>query len=207
MAVLGVLIGLFGLGALVLSPFAFFQIITKAGYSGWWTLVPYSPWIVAFLGAGVFRTVDTSESIGTTFDQLGLWLVLTFLTGAFVTVMFFVFAFSAWPSLQQPRSRRGFSTGLPPGGSGPPSWGPPRPSSAMAPASAGGPFGGQPATSGPSPEQPSGWYRSGTIGAGEQSYWDGQAWTGKRKWSNSAWVELPMDAVGPSQAGPAGTGS
>jgi hypothetical protein len=62
---------IFGLGALVLSPFACFQVITKAGYSGWWTFVPYSPWIVGLLGAGVFGTVDTNQSIGTTLNQLG----------------------------------------------------------------------------------------------------------------------------------------
>jgi hypothetical protein len=84
---LGVLFVLFGLVALVASPFAFFQIITKAGFSGWWTFVPYSPWILATLGAGVFRTVDTNRSIGTTFDQLGLWAVLTLLTGIFVVVV------------------------------------------------------------------------------------------------------------------------
>ena len=47
MAVLGVLILFVRLVGSSSSPFAFFQIITKAGYSGWWTFVPYSPWILA----------------------------------------------------------------------------------------------------------------------------------------------------------------
>ena len=190
---LGVLFVLFGLVALVASPFAFFQIITKAGFSGWWTFVPYSPWILATLGAGVFRTVDTNRSIGTTFDQLGLWAVLTLLTGIFVVVMFFIFAFSAWPSLQQPRGRGSVPRGFPPGGSTQPSWLPaPAPVSGAA---------ATPATPEPSPSQPSGWYRTGVIGTGEQRYWDGQAWTARRQWRDGAWLELPMEAVGPPGTG------
>jgi hypothetical protein len=196
---LGVLLVIFGLVVLVLSPFAFFQIITKAGYSGWWTFVPFSPWIVAFLGAGVFRTIDTSQSIGTTLNELGLWYVLTLLTGVFVTIMFFVFAFSAWPSLQPRQTRRGVPWGSPRGGPGQPSWiSPPPPA---APSSA-----GAPAPPAPLPTQPSGWYRSGAVGSGEQAYWDGQAWTAKRQWKKGAWVDLPMVAAGPVDAGTAGAG-
>jgi hypothetical protein len=185
------IVALFGLFALVLSPFAFFQIITKAGYSGWWTFVPYSPWITGVLGAFVFKTVDTNQSIGTTFDALGLWYVLTLLTGLFVVIMFFLFAFSAWPSLQGPRFRQSLPTGLPPGGNRQPSWIP-------APAPAGEPAD---APADPASEtQPSGWYRSGSVGSGEQSYWDGAAWTSRRQWKNGDWAELPMQTVGPSEA-------
>jgi hypothetical protein len=194
---LGDLLVIFGLGALVLSPFAFFQIITKAGYSGWWTFVPYSPWIVGLLGAGVFRTVDTNQSIGTTLNQLGLWDVFMLLTGVFVMIMFFIFAFSAWPSLQQRRPGQGVPPGSPRGGSGQPSW-----INASAPA-APGPVGASPPA--PSQSQPSGWYRTGAVGAGEEGYWDGQAWTARRQWKNGAWVDLPMVTAGPAEAGTAGT--
>jgi len=151
---------LFGVACLVLSPFAFFQIITKAGYSGWWTFVPYTPWIVGFLGSAIFRTVDTNRSIGTVFDQLGLWFVLTVLSAVFVTVMFFIFAFSAWPSLQGARSRFAPRPAFSPGGVGPV---PPVPVATGAPTA---------------PEQnqaqAAGWYRSGALGTGEQTYWDGE---------------------------------
>jgi hypothetical protein len=191
---LGILWLFFGLGTLVLSPFAFFQIITKAGYSGWWTFVPYAPWIVAILGAGVFRTVDTQHSIGTTFDDLGLWFVLTLLTFIFVTIMFFVFAFSAWPSLQQGRPRPGLPPGAPFGGPGQPSW-----STMPAP--------GAPAAAGvaapPAPARAPGWQPTGAVGAGEQTYWDGRAWTARRHWKNGAWVDLPMVVAGPGAAGAA----
>jgi hypothetical protein len=200
-AVLGVLILIFGLVALVLSPFAFFQIITKAGYSGWWTFVPYSPWIVGILGAGVFRTVDTNQSIGTTIDELGLWYVLAVLTGFFVMIMFFIFAFSAWPSLQNYRPRQRSQPEWPNGGPGQPSWInvplPAGPSQGVAAAP-------PPPSAGTGPEaiqaQPSGWYRAGAVGSGEQGYWDGQAWTARRQWKNGAWVDLPMPAPGPVNA-------
>jgi hypothetical protein len=206
MAVLGVLILLFGLAALVLTPFAFFQIITKAGYSGWWTFVPYSPWIVAFLGAGVFRTVDTNRSIGSTIDELGLWWVLTVLSGVFVMIMFFVFAFSAWPSLQDSRLRRRSQPGWPNSGPGQPSWiNAPLPAGPSELHAAAPP----PPPAGIGPEanqaQPSGWYRSGAVGSGEQGYWDGQAWTARRQWKNGAWVDLPMPALSPVEAPTPGT--
>ena len=186
---LGDLVTLFGLAALIASPFAFFQIITKAGYSGWWTFVPYSPWIIGLLGAGFIGTFDTNRSIGTTFDELGLWGVLTFLSGIFVMIMFFIFAFSAWPSLQQSRSR-GVPNGFPQGQNRQPTWIP-------APPPAVGPIG--PQADEPSASQPSGWYKTGPVGAGMQGYWDGQAWTAHRQWKNGAWVELPMEALGPSE--------
>ncbi len=190
---LGDLVALFGLACLVLSPFAFFQIITKAGYSGWWTFVPYTPWIVAFLGSAIFRTVDTNRSIGTVFDQLGLWLVLTVLSGIFVMVMFFIFAFSAWPSLQGGvRSRFDPRPTFSPGGVGPV---PPFPvvtGARTAPEQ--------------SQAQPPGWYRTGALGSGEQSYWDGETWTARRRWSRGAWVDVPLEPsagtageTGPSQ--------
>jgi hypothetical protein len=205
MAVLGVLILLFGLAALVLSPFAFFQIITKAGYSGWWTFVPYSPWIVGILGAGVFRTVDTSQSIGSTLSELGLWYVFAVLTGFFVTVMFFIFAFSAWPSLQVSRPRQRNQPGWPNGGPGQPSWiNAPLPAGTSPHDTAAPPF--PPPGTGPevTQAQPSGWYRAGAVGSGEQGYWDGQAWTARRQWKNGAWVDLPMPAPGPVDAPTAG---
>ena len=45
--------------------------------------------------------------------------------------------------------------------------------------------------------QAPGWYKSGTVGAGEQSYWDGSAWAARRRWSGGDWVEIPMAPVGP----------
>jgi hypothetical protein len=43
--------------------------------------------------------------------------------------------------------------------------------------------------------QPAGWFPSGALGSGEQSYWDGTKWTARRCWRNEMWVNQP---VGPS---------
>jgi len=200
---LGVLIVIFGLFALVLSPFAIFQVITKAGYSGWWTFLPYSPWIVGIIGGGVVGTFDTNQSIETTIDQLWLWDTLMILTSIFVMIMFFIFAFSEWPSLRGYRPRQRVQPGWPQaGGPGQPSWiNAPSPVGAS-PYDASAPSAPSMATSPQGPRaQPSGWHRTGAVGAGEQAYWDGQAWTARRQWSNGAWVDLPMPATGPVEAG------
>ena len=139
-----------------------------------------------FLGSAVFRTVDTNRSIGTVFDQLGLWLVLTVLSGVFVMVMFFIFAFSAWPSLQVARSRSAPRPAFSSGGVGPP---PPVPVAT-----------GTPTAPEQHEGQAPGWYRTGALGAGEQSYWDGQTWTARRIWNRGAWKALPPEDQSLDQA-------
>jgi hypothetical protein len=195
-----------GLVCLVLSPFAFFQIITKAGYSGWWTFVPYAPTLMGILGAGVFSTVSSNESIGTDLTTLGVWDLIILLTSMFVVIMFFVFAFSAWPSLQSSRLRPGVQPGWPQGGGpGRPSWTTAPPVLAAAPYGAASTRPPVASSAGMAPEaaptQSSGWYRSGAVGSGEQGYWDGQAWTARRQWKNGAWVDLPMPTQGSVVAG------
>ncbi len=192
---LGALIVVFVLGALVLSPFAFFQVITKAGFSGWWTFVPYSPWLVGIIGGGTIGIWNrNNESVYSVLNQLWLLDALMFLTTAFVMVMFFLFAFSEWPALQQPRGRPMPGGGFAVRGGGVPSWVPPPPSDHD-------PAGASLHSSAPV-EQAPGWYKSGAVGAGEQSYWDGSAWTARRQWSGGNWVELPMPR--PEQVGPEG---
>lgn len=41
--------------------------------------------------------------------------------------------------------------------------------------------------------QPAGWFASGALGSGEQSYWDGTQWTAKRFWRNEMWVNQPVE--------------
>jgi hypothetical protein len=193
----GVVVVIFVLGAVVLSPFAFFQVITKAGYSGWWTFVPYAPWIVGLVGAFTTSAFVNHQSLNSTLNQDLLWDVLEFLTAFFVMVMFFVFAFSAWPSLRQRRPSGQAHYGSP-GGARPmqPSWISMPATDAQVPAAAVA-VPAAPAAQ----EQPPGWHRIGAMGAGEQGYWDGQAWTARRQWKNGAWVDLPMAAGGPGAAG------
>ena len=41
--------------------------------------------------------------------------------------------------------------------------------------------------------QPAGWFASGALGSGEQSYWDGTEWTARRCWRNEMWVDQPLE--------------
>ncbi len=41
--------------------------------------------------------------------------------------------------------------------------------------------------------QPAGWFASGALGSGEQSYWDGTQWTARRCWRNEMWIEQPFE--------------
>jgi hypothetical protein len=158
------------------------------------------------LGWASSKAVDTNQGIGTTLNQISLWDVAMFLTAVFVIVLFFVFAFSAWPSLQNSRPRPHRRPGWPQGGggTGQPSWiNMPSPDAAS-PYGASAPPPPPAALAGTSPEatqaQPSGWYRAGVVGSGEQEYWDGQAWTARRQWKNGAWVDLPLPDLGPLEA-------
>ena len=189
---MGDVVRLFGLACLVLSPFAFFQIITKAGHSGMVDIRPLHPVDRRIPWNRPYSEPSTpTRASGPFFDQLGFRLVLTVLSGIFVMVMFFIFAFSAWPSLQGGvRSR--FDPGLLAGGVGPV---PPFPVVT-----------GAPTAPEESPAQPPGGDRTGTLGSGEQSYWDGATWTARRRWSRGAWVDVPLEPsagtageTGPSQ--------
>jgi hypothetical protein len=164
------------------------QIITKAGYSPWWVLVPLSIpvlWLIsAFLlysdlnGIGTYGAYNLG-ALESGEKTIGIFIVLD---GIFNFVMFLVFAFSDWPVMQAARSGRAYG---------------------------GATFGSRKVASGPAGQiaaplpivtetplpnlegQTPGWHRSGAVGAGEQSYWDGSAWTARRKWQNNDWVALP----------------
>jgi hypothetical protein len=41
--------------------------------------------------------------------------------------------------------------------------------------------------------QPPGWFPSGAMGSGEQSYWDGYAWTARRAWRFESWIDIPLE--------------
>jgi hypothetical protein len=168
---------------------AWIQIITKAGYSPWWILLPVSLvvlWIIdIFL---LFRSLSAVTGYSAvnfqTFADAEQTLYAVILLDVILNmIMFFVFAFSEWPVMKMSRLR------YPGDGLGPRSSRPfDRPSGGVGPLAT---------TPQPLPSlegQPPGWYRSGSVGAGEQSYWDGSAWTACRRWQNNAWVDLPVPA-------------
>lgn len=41
--------------------------------------------------------------------------------------------------------------------------------------------------------QPAGWFPSGALGSGEQSYWDGTKWTARRCWRDEMWINQPLE--------------
>jgi hypothetical protein len=199
---------------------AYIQIITKAGYSPWWILLPLAMPVMYFVTFAVLVHDSLHQPFGTSgvttlTNDFGFLGTIDFLVALANFVMFLVFAFSEWPVMREARSRRppaGGMTFAPPRPAGPgaqtafaaplpaPDFAAPPPSARPAPAgtAAAGPV--PPPPSGPSaapPAQPgetaAGWYRSGALGKGEQSYWDGQTWTARRIWNRGAWKALPHE--------------
>jgi hypothetical protein len=185
---MGILAGSFGLpgvlelfvftGLAVLNLVATVKIITKAGYSGWWILVPLSPIVMSIITFAVFvyevRTSLTGDasSFNTT-SITGLW-VLDVVCGLLSWVFFLIFAFAEWPMQRQARALQarhpgpfGMRQSVVQGSVGLPV------DEAFPPASKG--------------REP-GWYPvDGSLS--EQVYWDGAAWTGRRRWGGASWVE------------------
>ncbi len=197
---------------------AYIQIITKAGYSAWWILVPLAMPLMYLITAVVLIHDAFDQSFGpsnvtTLTNEFGFLATIDLLVVIANFVMFLVFAFSEWPVMREARSRRpptgGVTFGLPrpPGGPfgpapavataatfpAPPPPVPPAPGGAaptLAPATPAPPLA---APSGPVGNAPAGWYRSGALGAGEQSYWDGAAWKARRIWNRGAWKALVLE--------------
>lgn len=197
----------------LLSPLAWYQIITKAGYSGWWVLVDLIPQT----SMTILWFLQRSEIDGVTFNSystLDFWFWVSVISWLVGWALFVVFSFLAWPALEPPArttrqaARSSWDHHVLPGAprEGPSGFAAPR----------GGPTASTPVAPGGSAaivgtmqtgvgiSAVPGWYRSGSVGAGEQSYWDGAAWTASRRWQNNAWVDLPLPAVAdaPVGAGP-----
>jgi hypothetical protein len=199
---IGLVITLF---LIVLAIVGSMQVVTKAGYSPWWILLPLSLpvlWLIAVLMA--FNSLSGVGTYGF-FDLQGITAeakvlsVIAFLDVLANFVMFLVFAFSDWPVMQAARSRHTPRTG---GGAPRSPRQFPGPGSGPASAAMPTPAPGAPPTSPHAGSQAPGWYKSGAVGAGEQSYWDGAAWTAQRRWSDGAWVEIPTVPVGPDGSTP-----
>ena len=96
----------------VLTIVSYIQIITKAGYSPWWILLPLSLpvlWLIAT--ADVFHGFSGGFGTFTLFDPQGIadqekalgWLILLDIVANYA--MLLAFAFSDWPVMQAARSR------------------------------------------------------------------------------------------------------
>jgi hypothetical protein len=179
------------------------QIITKAGYSPWWILLPLSLpvlWLVdiavAFNGLssaiGTYGAFDLQSIVA----EAKVLSTLTFLDLLVNYAMFVVFAFSDWPVMQAARARH--TPGPNPYRGGPASHGPApgRPSPTT------GPFAGvaPPPAAGtvvaPPPAvataaRPRGWHR--VDKSEDEQYWDGRTWTARRRPSGGGdYVIIPL---------------
>jgi len=124
----GLLDLLFFLALLALDFFAVAKIITKAGYSSMWILVPLAPvllWFVTFL----FLAFDVRHlvvggatlSVPVSLSNLRILQILDLLSVFVTWVFFLIFAFSSWPTSGGRNGRPAFTatpsapvnTGLP----------------------------------------------------------------------------------------------
>jgi hypothetical protein len=222
-AFFGFLLFLVGIFVAVTTIVGMVRIVTNCGYSGWWVLGYFSPPIIGYLlGIGLVATVSATGASASHFLGVAFGYFIIMIVSFLVSQLIFIkFAFADWPLMQQARARQASSAGFSPFGYGrggfggaplqaDPSAAPPPLRAAAASTAAPpawGPLPGQaPATSAPPPPAQEGtdpgWYRSGPIGAGEQSYWDGITWIARRRWQNNAWVDLPPPLSPPPAADP-----
>jgi hypothetical protein len=171
------------------------RIAAKAGYSPWWALVPG-------VAVGVSYATLAAVHSHARFGALSLHAVehsaraLAIADAAClgVTVVLLVaFAFSAWPAMAAARAqapvqatanghastkteahRRGRASAA-------------HVASADVPARMR--VRALPDVTG----KPAGWFASGALGSGEQSYWDGTQWTARRCWRNEMWINQPLE--------------
>jgi hypothetical protein len=169
------------------------QIITKAGYSPWWILLPLSLpvlWLVSI----AIAYGDLSSAVGTygafdiqtVVDQAKVLSTLTFLDLLANYAMFLIFAFSDWPVMQAARARH--TPGPNPYLGGPASYGP----APGRPAPAAGPFAGvEPPPVVATAVRPRGWQR--VDDSSDEQYWDGRTWTARRRPSSEGgYVIIPL---------------
>ena len=185
---MGILAGSFGLpGALdllvfigfaVLNLVATVRIITKAGYSAWWILVPLSPIVMYIITFAVFvyevRTSLTGGVSNFNAASIAGLLVLDAVCALLAWVFFLIFAFAEWPIQRQVRTQ---PTGQPvPLGM--------RERTDRGSVDVTAHEASPPPRMGHEP----GWYPvAGSLS--EQVYWDGETWTSQRRWGGAMWVE------------------
>jgi hypothetical protein len=139
-----------GIGFFGLNVVAVYKIITKAGYSGTWTLLVLAPFVAYLIGLVVLANDVRSRSFQA--HSFAVWFGLAGFLLFVEYIFFLVFAFSDWPALRQrgqsyppgygygppgppPLSATGSGTPLSATGSGTPpvgAWSPPTPGRPMA---------------------------------------------------------------------------
>jgi hypothetical protein len=177
---------------IVLTVVGQIQIITKAGYSPWWILLPLSLpvlWLIATAVAfhGFSSAIGSygAFNLQGVADEAKVLATITFLDVLANFVMFLVFAFSDWPVMQAARARHPQQPG--PVVGGPARYGPPgnRPPPATRFPAAGAP----PVVA--TQARPLGWQR--VDESMDEQFWDGMAWTARRHPSgDGGWLIIPV---------------
>jgi hypothetical protein len=170
----------------VVTVLAIGRVILKAGFSLWWVLAPLALPVLTYATISAVHKRTGTAMGALDFNTLrGSALAFLAADGASLVVLwllFLAFALADWPA------QRAFGGGAARSSAPPTSWS--RAASVdraewLAHARA------LPNVQG----QPPGWFASGTMGSGEQSYWDGSAWTARRAWRFESWIDLPLDDV------------
>lgn len=176
------------------------RIAAKAGYSPGWAVVPAA---VAGVTYAVVAQVHRHARFGaltlhTVFHSARALLIADAACVGVMVVLLAVFAFADWPALTAPapaaatngstsatatsmskaRRRRRESSARARAAA-----------AALAQAPARMRIRALPDVTG----QPAGWFASGALGSGEQSYWDGTQWTARRCWRNETWINQPLE--------------
>jgi hypothetical protein len=142
---------------------AMVTIITKAGFSGWWILMPLSSVLLWIVIAAL--SLHAAISLSTiSFDTVGGLIKLELVLEILNWILFLVFAFSDWPALSGQHSRLPVAPGS-------------QSQEQILPI--------------PHKVQDPGWFQVGATN-NDQGYWDGQRWTARRRWDGAGWTEVPM---------------
>jgi hypothetical protein len=166
------------------------RIAAKAGFSAWWALVPAAATAVAF---ATLATVHSHARFGVlslhTVVHSARALAIADAACLGVTVILLVaFAVADWPAVKAAPATPSTAT-----------------ATAMSKAHRRGRASGRGQAAAEVPArmriralpdvegQPAGWYASGALGSGEQSYWDGTKWTARRCWRNEMWINQPLE--------------
>ena len=168
------------------------RIVSKAGYSWAWALVPVALAGVTYatVAAVHAHTRFGALNLNTLIHQQQALLIADAACAGVMVLLLAVFAFADWPALAPalvpaPSLRNGNGSvkanGVHRGGV--------RVAATAVPARL--QIRAVPDVTG----KPAGWFATGALGSGEQSYWDGSEWTARRCWRNEMWVELPVEAM------------
>lgn len=177
------------------------RIVSKAGYSWAWGLVPLALAAVTYatVAAVHAHTKFGAITLHTLIHQQRALLIADAACAGAMVLLLAVFAFADWPALTPalvpaPSMRRnGLANGNGHGNGNGNGHGNGKQRGGVRVAATAVPARMQiralPDVSG----KPAGWFATGALGSGEQSYWDGSAWTARRCWRNEMWVDLPAD--------------